>query len=34
VIGGIEVIRAYRDPARRQAITHRSWRENLHHMLH
>lgn len=34
VVGGVEVIRAYLDPARREGISHRTWRENLRQMLH
>ncbi|CAN5756850.1 hypothetical protein BH11GEM2_BH11GEM2_31650 [soil metagenome] len=34
LVGLVEVARAYLDPTRREAIAHRNWRENLHHMLH
>ena len=34
VVGLVEVIRAYLDPARRDVITQRNSRENLRHMLH
>ena len=32
-VGAVEVIGAYMDPGRRQAISHRTWRENLRHLL-
>jgi hypothetical protein len=34
IVGLVEILRAYMDPTRRDAITHRNWRENLRHMLH
>jgi cbb3-type cytochrome oxidase subunit 3 len=32
-VAGVEIIVAYRTPSRREAVRHRTWRENLHHML-
>jgi hypothetical protein len=34
MVAAIEVVIAYRDPARAEVIRAHSWRENLHRMLH
>jgi hypothetical protein len=34
VVSLIEIFLAYRDPRRAPIIRSRTWRQNLHHMLH